>query len=108
MRPRKKDRSFLTMAAVAATGGIMAIVFAIGFPIWAVHEGRPYTPAFSLFAAWGLAALAGAWACLNTYFLSDKPLPPPPRGGVRLEFRQRTVAEPVQASNPNTTHGRAA
>jgi hypothetical protein len=103
MRPRKKDPSFLTMAAIAGLGGIMAIVFAIGSPIWAAHEGHPYTPAFALFAAWGLAALAGSWACLNTYFISDKPLPPPPRGGVRLEFRQRVASEPVQATNPNST-----
>jgi hypothetical protein len=103
MRPRKKDPSFLTMAAIAGIGGLMAIVFAIGSPIWAAHEGHPYTPAFALFAAWGLAALAGSWACLNTYFISDKPLPPPPRGGVRLEFRQRAASEPAQAANPNAT-----
>ena len=77
------------MAAVAAAGGILAIAFSIGFPIWAWRHGRPYTPAFSLFAAWGIAALAGAYACVRTYLISDDPHRPP-RGGVRLELRRRS------------------
>jgi hypothetical protein len=106
MRPRKKDPAFLQMAAIAGIGGVLAIVCAIGFPIWVAQHGRPYMPGFSLFAAWGIAALAGAAACLNTYFLSDTPLPPPPRGGVRLEFRRREAPGPAPAKS--SSHGRAA
>ena len=106
MRPRKKDPAFLQMAAIAGIGGVLAIVCAIGFPIWVAQHGRPYMPGFSLFAAWGIAALAGAAACLNTYFLSDTPRPPKPGGGVRLEFRRREGADPAPAQN--ATHGRAA
>jgi len=97
MRPRKRDPAFLFMAAVAASGGCIAIVASIGLPIWASQHGRPYTPAFALFSAWGLAALAGAYASLHTYLLTDEP-PRPPRGGVRLEFRKRAEAVPPAAS----------
>jgi hypothetical protein len=85
MRPRKRDPAFLRMAAVAAVGGVLAIAFAIGFPLWAERHGRSSTPAFMLFAAWGFAALAGAYACLQTYFLSDPP-GRPPHGGVPLKL----------------------
>jgi hypothetical protein len=95
-RPRRRDVSFLQMAAVAGIGGILAITLAIGIPIWAWHQGRPYTPAFSLFAAWGIAALGGAYACWRTYMLSDIP-EPPPRGGVRLRIVAMTDARPAPA-----------
>jgi hypothetical protein len=92
MIERKRDTSFLVMAAIAATGGVLAIGFSIGFPIWAVLHGRPYTPAFSLFAAWGVAALAGAFACLRTYQVTDgRPRNPPP-GGLRLALVKNTDA----------------
>lgn len=71
------------MAVIAGAGGLAAIVFSIAFPIWAARQGRPYTPAFSLFAAWGVAALAGAYACVRTYLISGIEPPPRPRGGVR-------------------------
>lgn len=85
MRPRRRDPAFLRIAAIAGAGGLTAVAFSIGMPIWAHANGRPYTPAFSLFAAWGFAALCGAFACVRTYLLSDRPPPPPPRGGVRLQ-----------------------
>jgi hypothetical protein len=91
----KRDRSFLTIAAIAATGGFAAIGGSIGFPIWAHLHGQPYNPAFSLFAAWGVAALAGAYACLNTYFLSDRIPPQPPRGGMPLALVSTTNAQSV-------------
>jgi hypothetical protein len=95
VRPRKRDPAFLHMAAVAATGGVLAIAFAIGFPIWTWQHGRPYTPAFSLFAAWGVAALAGAYACVRTYLLSDAP-DRPRGGGVRLALVKSADALPAR------------
>ena len=84
MRPRKRDPAFLRMAALAGAGGVSAIAFSIGMPLWARATGHPYSPVFSLFAAWGFAAVCGAVACIRTYLLSDRTPPPPPRGGVRL------------------------
>jgi len=85
MRPRKKDPAFLLMAAIAGLGGLLNVIFAIGLAIWSAIHGRPYTPFFSIFAIWGFCALAGAYACIQTYRLSDATPPPPPRGGRRLE-----------------------
>ena len=90
-RPRKPDPAFLYMAIVAASGGALAIVFAIGVPIWAHLAGRPATPAFALFAAWGVAAFAGAYACFATYRISDDPRTPP-RGGRRLSLVEAGAA----------------
>jgi hypothetical protein len=102
MRPRKRDRSFLTMAALAGTGGILSMVTAIGLPIWRSRHGLPYTPEFSLFAAWGFAALAGAYACLKTYFLTDPVPPRPPRSGLPLTVLHTTnAAAPVERSATN-------
>jgi hypothetical protein len=86
MRPRKKDKSFLLMAAIAGFGGLLNVIFAIGLAVWSYAHGRPYTPFFSIFAIWGFCALAGAYACIATYRLSDATPPPPPRGGRRLEL----------------------
>jgi len=79
--PRRRDPSFLYMAALAGTGGAMGIVLSIGIPIWAWFHGQPYNPAFSLFAGWGVAALMGAYACVHTYLLTDSVPPPYPDGG---------------------------
>ena len=72
------------MAALAGAGGLLAVGMAIALPIWRSRHGLAYTPEFSLFAAWGFAALAGAYACLKTYFLTDAPRPRPPRSGLPL------------------------
>ena len=93
MRPRERDPAFLQMAAIAGLGGVLAIVFSIGFPIWIRLHGGPWNPAFSLFAGWGVAALGGAYACIQTYLISDDTLPPP-RGGVRLQLIKSTDALP--------------
>lgn len=85
MRPRKRDSSFLRSAVLAGLGGVGAIGLSIGLPIWSHAHGHPYAPAFSLFAVWGFFALAGSFACLRTYFLTDRPPPRPPRGGVYLQ-----------------------
>ncbi len=85
MRPRKKDPAFLMMAAIAGFGGLLNVVFAIGLAVWAGMHGKHYTPFFSIFAIWGFCALAGAYACLQTYRLSDETSPPPPRGGRRFD-----------------------
>lgn len=106
MRPRKRDPAFLRMAVIAALGGILAIAFALGFPVWARLHGRSSTPAFMLFAAWGFAALAGAYACLQTYFLSDPPRRPP-HGGLPLTLvKSADAVAPQEASSQQ--HRRAA
>jgi hypothetical protein len=87
----------LRIAILAAAGGVSAIGFSIGLPIWQHLHGQPYTPVFSLFAGWGIAALLGAYACLRTYFLSDSP-PRGPGGGVALALVQ-SVREPRLAQS---------
>jgi hypothetical protein len=104
MRPRKRDPAFLRMAAIAALGGVVSIGFSIAAPLVAAHQGRAYTPMFSLFAAWGVAALLGSYACLKTYLLTDMPPPKPPGGGVRLELHRGLAAPPappVTTANPS-------
>ena len=90
------------MAVVAAVGGVMAIGFSIGFPIWGKLHGQEYTPAFSLFAAWGIAALGGAYACFKTYLITDGSPRRPPPGGVRLAFVRKTDATPQRRENAST------
>ena len=101
MRPRRRDPAFLRMAIIAATGGVLAIVFSIGFPLWARFSGHPYNPMFSLFAAWGILALCGAYGCLHTYFLSDKVGPRPPHGGLPLP-QPRPLGILAAARRPET------
>jgi hypothetical protein len=107
MRQRKRDSSFLFIAAIAALGGTLAIVLSIGLPIWSRLHGASVTPAFSLFAGWGVAAMLGAYASLRTYFVSEDPSGPP-RGGARLTLVPK--AEAVQAPLPTTapSHKQAA
>lgn len=85
MRPRKKDRAFLVMAVIAGIGGLLNVAFAVGLAVWTAMHRHAYEPFFSIFAIWGLCALAGAYACIQTYRLSDATTPRPPRGGRRLE-----------------------
>lgn len=90
---------FLRIAVIAALGGTLAVVLSIGFPLWARSRGSNVTPVFSLFAAWGFAALAGSYACIRTYLLSGDPKPPP-RGGVRLTVTQSTDARAAARDRP--------
>ena len=108
MTGRKRDSSFLVMAAIAGAGGVLAIGFSIGFPLWALLHGRPYAPAFSLFAAWGVAALAGAVACLRTYRVSDGEPRRPPPGGLRLELVKNADALPARPASSDAPQRRAA
>jgi hypothetical protein len=81
MKP-KRDKSFLQMAAFAGTGGLLAVGFSIGLPVWAWLHHQQATPAFFFFGIWGFLALAGAAANIHTYFQSGPPPDKPPRGGV--------------------------
>ena len=103
-----RDPAFLRMAIIAGTGGVLAIVFSIGFPIWMFLHGRPYTPAFSLFAAWGLAALGGAYACTKTYMISGIDPDRPPRGGIALKIVSNATVRPASRSDDAATTKRAA
>lgn len=100
MPPRKRDRSFLYMAAIAASGGVLSIVLSIGFPIWMHVHGQPYSPAFSLFSCWGLFALGGAYGCLHTYLLTDTPPPRTPPGGLPITVLHTASANAVAPSDP--------
>ena len=91
MKPRPRDRSFLDIAAFAATGGALAIGFSVGMPVWQWAHGHPSTPAFFFFGIWGVAALCGAAASIHTYFISGDPPDKPPRGGVPV--RRLTAIE---------------
>jgi hypothetical protein len=99
MRPAQRDPAFLRMAVVAAAGGVVAIVAAIGLPIWLHGRSHAPTPAFALFAAWGVAALGGAYGCLRTYFLSDR-VPPRPFGGVPLRVIAGGTPDTVASEGP--------
>jgi hypothetical protein len=90
------------MAALAGTGGVLAVGLAIGLPIWRSRHGLGYMPEFSLFAAWGIAALGGAYACLQTYFITDQPPPRPPRSGLPLTVLHRTAATASRDASAST------
>jgi hypothetical protein len=81
-RPRPRDRSFLHIAACAAAGGLLALGFSIGIPIFNLLHHRPLTPEFFFFGVWGLIALCGAAGCIHTYLISGDPPEKPPKGGV--------------------------
>lgn len=107
MRPRRRDTAFLRIAVLAAAGGVSAIGFSIGLPLWQHAHGHPYSPVFSLFAGWGVAAMLGAYACLRTYFLSDTP-PRGPGGGVALALVQVTREPRAAQQAPDERTSRAA
>lgn len=99
MKRTGRDPVFLRMAAIAGTGGVFSIVFAIGLPLWSFLHGRPTSPGFALFAAWGIAALAGSYACLKTYAISDVGPRRPPRGGLRLITTTGAAPDPRAAEH---------
>jgi hypothetical protein len=90
-RPRPRDRSFLHIAALAATGGFLALGFAVGIPVLNALHHRPFTPEFFFFGVWGALALCGAAGCIHTYWISGDPPEKPPKGGVPV--RAFTVLE---------------
>jgi hypothetical protein len=104
---RRRDPTFLYLAVLAGLGGVMAIAFAIGLPLWARAHGRNISPEFMLFSAWGIAALGGAWACIQTYLLSTTP-DHPPRGGAQLRLVHRTEARAKPPSSESGSNERAA
>ena len=77
---RKRDPTFLRLAAFAAAGGIGAIVTSVVAVASTWRNGHPNST-FFFFSLWGLAALAGAAANVMVYFQSGNPPPRPPRGG---------------------------
>lgn len=95
MRPRKRDPSFLYMAAIAGCGGVLAILFSIGMPLWMHAHGKPVSPAIGLLSCWGIFVLCGAYACIQTYLISD-PSDKPPRGGVHLTVIENPQPAPKQ------------
>ncbi len=71
--PRKRDRSFLTTAAIAALAGFGGVGTGIGLPLYQwLHGGHP-DPMVVVFSAWGFFALMGSAASLYVYARSAKP-----------------------------------
>ena len=98
--PRKRDRSFLYMAAIAGSGGVLSIGVSIGLPIYMYFHGHGFAPAIFLLSGWGVAALFGAYGCIHTYLLTDTPPPKPPRGGLSVTVLPRptvAVAQPPES-----------
>jgi hypothetical protein len=81
-RRRPRDRSFLHIAACAATGGLLSLGCSIGVPVYNALHHRPVTPEFFFFGVWGFIALCGAAGCIHTYLISGDPPEKPPKGGV--------------------------
>ena len=90
-KPKRRDTSFLTIAAFAGFGGLLAIGVSIGLPVHQAMTGGHPTPAFFFFGIWGFAALLGCAGCIHTYFMSGDPPEKPPTGGVPV--RAFTVIE---------------
>ncbi len=81
--PRRRDKTFLHLAAFAALGGFGAIGTSVVVTVMSWRGGHPHTT-FFFFSLWGLAALAGAAANIVVYFQSGDPPPRPPRGGQKV------------------------
>jgi hypothetical protein len=79
---RRRDPTFLRLAAFAAAGGLGAIATSVVATVSTWHGGHPNTT-FFFFSLWGIAALAGAAANIVVYVQSGDPPPKPPRGGGR-------------------------
>jgi hypothetical protein len=80
---RRRDPTFLRLAAFAGVGGLGAIVTSIVATVATWHAGHPNST-FFFFSLWGIAALAGAAANVAVYFQSGDPPPRPPRGGQKV------------------------
>ncbi len=80
---RRRDPTFLRLAAIAGLGGVGAIATSVVVTLRSMHGGHP-TSTYFFFSLWGIAALAGAAANIATFFQSGDPPQKPPRGGKRL------------------------
>jgi hypothetical protein len=80
---RRRDPTFLRLAAIAGLGGVGAIATSVVVTLRSMHGGHP-TSTYFFFSLWGIAALAGAAANIATYYQSGDPPGRPPRGGKRL------------------------
>ncbi len=97
-RPRRRDATFLQLAAFAGVGGLLAIGVALYATIVSWRGGHPNST-FFFFGLWGIAALAGAAANVVVFFQSGDPAPPPPRGGRRIaEVYVLEARRPVPAA----------
>ncbi len=99
--PSRRDPQFLWMALLAGATGTIAVGWSIGLPVYqALHGGHPSWIIVHL-SAWGFIALAGAVACVHTYFQTGKPPRTPPRGGTRvvpLRLVKPAKAPPIAAA----------
>jgi hypothetical protein len=105
-RRRPRDRSFLHIAAVAASGGLLAVGCAIFLPLYGWLHHRPITPEFFFFGVWGFGALCGAAGCIHTYLISVDPPEKPPKGGVPV--RELRVIEGGKARSESDDANRRA
>jgi hypothetical protein len=101
---RPRDRSFLHIAACAATGGFLALGCSIGIPLYNALHHRPVTPEFFFFGVWGFIALCGAAGCIHTYLISGDPPEKPPKGGVPVrELRLIEGGKPSAERSDDST-----
>ena len=96
---RRRDPTFLHLAAFAGLGGLLAIGTSIVATVLSWRGGHPHTT-FFFFSLWGLAAIAGAVANVMVYFQSGDPPPKPPRGGQKVTplrlLETRPAPQPVE------------
>ncbi len=96
--PRRRDPTFLQIAAFAAFGGFGAIGVSIYATVATWRGGHPNTT-FFFFGLWGIAALCGAVANVVVYRQSGEPPPKKPGGGQRAPqlrlLEGRAAAPPV-------------
>jgi len=101
---KRRDPTFLQLAAFAGIGGLGAIATSIVATVVTWHAGHPNST-FFFFSLWGIAALAGAAANVVVYFQSGDPPPRPPRGGGREVTHLRVLET---RSPPSTERERKA
>ncbi|GAC1310138.1 MAG: hypothetical protein NVS2B3_08720 [Vulcanimicrobiaceae bacterium] len=99
---RRRDRTFLHLAAFAGLGGLGAIATSIVATVLTWRLGHP-TTTFFFFSLWGIAALAGAAANIVVYFQSGDPPEKPPRGGQKvtpLRLLETRPSAPAAVAEP--------
>jgi hypothetical protein len=105
---RRRDPSFLHIAACAATGGLLALGCSIGIPVYNALHHRAVTPEFFFFGVWGFIALAGAAGCIHTYLISGDPPEKPPKGGVPVRELRLIEGGKARAEKSDDSTRRAA
>ena len=92
---RRRDRTFLQLAAFAGAGGGVSILTSVVATVVTWRNGHPNST-FFFFSLWGLVALVGAVANVVVYYQSGNPPPKPPRGGQKVAHLRLLETRPAQ------------